>query len=49
MVKSAGLRPTLRDSFYVIHDKAVEPDAPPAAPAPVKSEGPRRLVIQDGE
>ncbi len=49
VVKSAGLQPTLRDSFYVIHDKAVEPDEPPAAPLPAKSDGPRRLVIEDGE
>jgi len=51
--RDAGLQPTLRDSFYVLHENggAVAGDTtnenvPATKP---KSEGPRRLVIEDGQ
>jgi len=60
VIKSAGLRPTLRDSFYVVDEEkaeapkdsapAGESDATSAAHVGKGGEGtsPRRLVIDDG-
>jgi GNAT superfamily N-acetyltransferase len=57
VIKSAGLSPTFKDSFYVVHDHAAENTANENAPvssAPDigksgEGSGPRRLVIDDGQ
>lgn len=51
VLRSAGLQPTRRDAFYIVHEKdgGVDAQPPSETPAPAKAEGPRRLVIQDGE
>ncbi len=52
VIKSAGLQPSLRDAFYVVHEKAQALAAAAEQaeePAPSKTEAPRRLVIQDGD
>ncbi len=61
VLRSIGLTPVLKNSYYVVHDRAIESranqnDPEPAAPLTVAQTGeggqspsPRRLVIDDGD